>query len=489
MPRLPIALVLVGFAGPALADPPAEAVALQKTVHQVIDAAEPSIACLLVSRSEKYADLGQAGTSSWKLGSFNPVQSFRFMDGAQRELHRRLDLANPDTVPEAYGSGVVIDESGLILTTYHVLGEKVKKVYVRLSGNRGSYADIVAADERADLAVLKMIAPPPALKAVKFGDGGKARKGDWIIALANPFSAGFKDGSPSASWGILSNVRRRAPRTDETDRSRPLAQHGSLLQTDARLALGSSGGALFNLNGEMIGVTTALAAVTGGEAAGGYAIPLDDNVRRMIDVLKRGEEVEYGFLGVTVDPDERTAGRGVRVRDVAPGLPASRAGLAQGDIIAAINGNPIREQDDLFFHISAALAGTEAKIDIVRDGRLRTVEVRLAKAGHNKRVVASNPPKPVFGLLVDYASTGSVDPNTPDGVLVKDRELEPGSPAEKKLKEWATGARLIVTAVNGKPVTTPAEFYREAGGKPSVRLTIVEAGRRPDPRQEDITLP
>ena len=489
MPRPPLALLFVGFAGPALAEPPPEAVALQKTVHQIIDAAEPSVACLLVSRSEKYADLGQAGTSSWKLGTFNPAQSFRFMDGAQRDLHRRLDLAHPETVPEAYGSGVVIDESGLILTTYHVLGEKVKKVYVRLPGGRGSYADIVAADERADLAVLKMIVPPAGLKAVKFGDGGKARKGDWVIALANPFAAGFKDGSPSASWGIMSNVRRRAPRTDETDRSRPLAQHGSLLQTDARLALGASGGALFNLNGEMIGLTTALAAVTGGETAGGYAVPLDDNVRRMIDVLKRGEEIEYGFLGVTVDPDERTAGRGVRVRDVAPGLPAARAGLAQGDVIAAINGHPIREQDDLFFQISAALAGTEAKIEIVRDGRVRTVEVRLAKAGHGKRFIASNPPKAVFGLLVDYASTGAVDPTAPDGVLVKDKDLEPGSAAERKLKAWAERARLIVTAVNGKPVATPAEFYKEAAGKPSVRLTVVEAVRRPDSRQEDVTLP
>ena len=94
----------------------------------------------------------------------------------------------------------------------------------------------------------------------------------------------------------------------------------------------------------------------------------------------------------------------------------------------------------------------------------------------------------MFGLLVDYASTGSVDFNTPDGVLVRDKDLEAGSPAESKLKDWAAQARLIVTAVNGKPVATPAEFYKEAAGKPSVRLTVVEAGRRGG-RQEDVTLP
>lgn len=489
MPRLLPALVLVGLAGPARADPPAEVAALQKAVHQIIDAAEPAVACLLVSRSDKYADLApQVGTDTpGKLGGFEPQRSFRFMDGQLRELYKRLDLANPDTVPEAYGSGVVIDESGLILTTYHVI-ERAKKVYVRLPGTKGSYADIVAADSRADLAVLKMIVPPPGLKPVKFGDGGKARKGDWVIALANPFAAGFKDGSPSASWGLLSNVRRRAPGSgDETKRARPLAQHNSLIQTDARLALGSSGGGLFNLSGEMIGLTTALAAVTGGETAGGYAIPLDANTRKMIDVLKRGEEIEYGFLGVTVDPEDRAVGRGVIIRAVAPGLPAARAGLAQGDVIAAINGNPVREQDDLFLHISAGLAGTDAKIEVFRNGQPRTVEVRLAKSSHGEAVIASNRPKPVFGLRVDYASTLPLDANPPEGVLVRD--LETGSPADKKLREWSDGARLIVTAVNGKPVATPAEFYKEAAGKAAVRLTVVEAVRTAGSAQKDVILP
>jgi serine protease Do len=490
MPRFVLALLVAGFAGPAAADPPPEAVALQTTVHKVIDAAEPSVACVLISRSDVYGDLGQGSASDWKLGGFNPVPTFRFMDGQKRERYKRLDLANSDTVPEAYGSGIVIDESGLVLTTYHVLGKDVKKIYVRLPGNKGSYADIVAADARADLAVLRLIAPPPGLKAVKFGDGAKARKGDWVIALANPFAAGFKDGSPSASWGILSNVRRRGPGPgpgEEIKRVRPFSQHNSLLQTDARLALGSSGGALFNLNGEMIGLTTALAAVTGGDLAGGYAIPLDANAKNMIEVLKRGEEIEYGFLGVTVDPEERSVGRGVFVRAVAPGHPAARAGLQPGDQIVAINGSAIREQDDLFFLISAALAGTEAKVEVLRGGQPRTFEIRLAKAKPTEAQIVSNPPKPVFGLKVDYTSTLSLDAGSPDGVAVK--EIEPGSAAEKKLKEWAGQASLIVIAVNGRPVVTPAEFYKEAAGKPSVRLTIVEAARRPEARRGDVTLP
>src|SRR5262245_50137266 len=297
MPRfVPVVLVLTVAA--ARAEPPPEAAALQRAVHKVIEAAEPSVACILVSRSEKYGDpLGEGppDEARGRLGGFNPGRH-RF---APKELVNRLDLASPDTVPESYGSGVVIHESGLVLTNFHVI-EKAKKVFVRLPGpDRASYADILAADPRADLAVLKLIRGPGDLKPIKFGDGGKVRKGDWVISLANPFAAGFRDGSPSASWGIISNLRRPAPPpgpVDETKRAKPLAQYAFLIQTDARLNLGCSGGALLNLDGELIGLSTALAARTGGETAGGYAIPLDANVRKMIEVLKRGEEIEYGFL-------------------------------------------------------------------------------------------------------------------------------------------------------------------------------------------------
>jgi serine protease Do len=289
----------------------------------------------------------------------------------------------------------------------------------------------------------------------------------------------------------VSNVRRRAPGpSDEVKRVKSLAEYGTLIQTDARLNLGSSGGALLNLDGELVGLTTALAAQTGGERAGGHAIPLDANVRKMIDVLKRGEEIEYGFLGVTVNPEQRTAGRGVVIADVAPGLPAARAGMAGGDMVTAINGQPVREQEDLFLLISAALAGSDADIEVHRNGLPRTFKVRLAKMPTlewSEKVIASNRPKPVFGLRVDYSSTLSLDANPPEGVLV--RELEPGSAAEKKLKGWADRARLLVVAVDGKPVPTPADFYRAAAGKGSVTLDVIEAARDAETARQRVTLP
>src|SRR5262249_12990240 len=153
---------------------------------------------------------------------------------------------------------------------------------------------------RSDLAVLRLLdkklRPLPKLK---IGDGGNARKGKFVVSLANPFAAGFRDGSPSASWGIISNIQRRAPGNPEEETQKiPLHLHPILLQTDARLNLGCSGGALLNLRGELIGLTTSRAAINGSEMAGGFAIPLDTNVQRIIARLQEGMEVEYGFLGV-----------------------------------------------------------------------------------------------------------------------------------------------------------------------------------------------
>jgi S1-C subfamily serine protease len=332
-----------------------------------------------------------------------------------------------------------------------------------------------------------MLSPPADLKAVPLGDAGKVKKGDLVIGLANPYAAGFRDGSPSASWGIVSNLRRRAPGSpEETKRAKPLAEYGTLLQTDVRINLGCSGGALLNLDGELVGLTTALAAIAGGEAAGGYALPMTANARKMIAVLQRGEEIDYGFLGVSVNPEDRGGdATGVVIQDVTAGMPAARAGLFPRDVVTAIDDNPVREQDDLFLYISAALAGYEAKITVNRGGTPRTVKVRLAKSPGGEwadRAIASKRHEPVHGLRVDYVSTLGVGVNL-EGVLVKG--VEPGSPAAKKLLEWV--GRAVVTAVDGQPVATPTDFYRLAEGKGSVTLDLTEVGG--EAARKKVTLP
>ena len=471
---------------------PADVAALQERIEKAIERTEPSIACILVSRSDEYKrfETAPSDESSGKLGRFDGSVLTRpyfpeDMSKEAREMRRlaqTIDLSRTDAIPESFGSGVVIDaDNALVLTTAHVVHDAVK-IYVRLPGGRGSWADVHAADPRSDLAVLRLLDPPPGLKAVKRGDGSNLHKGQFVVCLANPYAAGFRDGSPSASWGVVSNLQRRASGvTGEIERpgAKPTLHHyGTLIQTDVRLALGCSGGGLFNLDGELIGLTTAQAALAGSEAPGGYAVPLDAPMRRIIDVLARGDEVEYGFLGVQFQP-EGHSNRGVTLMGVAAGSPADLAGLARGDTITAVNGAPIRDNDDLYLRIGIGLAGGAARIEATGpDGRQKTCTAKLTKSYTPGRAVASHRPPARGGLRVDYASILAQRialQRIPQGVAI--REVTPGSAADK--------ARLqvdyVVTSGGGRPVTTPAEFYDAmAAATGPVELRILNLEGRED---------
>ena len=422
--------------------------------------------------------------SPGKLGDFNfaqaelhvPAEDASQVDDLKNELRKRLhlfdslsverslikqfDLSDRDYVPASYGSGVVINKNGLILTNYHVVRDATK-IYVRLPGDKGSYVNIHAADPRSDLAVLEVLdrnmLPLPAIQR---GDGGRLRKGQLVLSIANPFAAGFRDGSPSASWGIVSNLRRRAPAKpslNEQDRVKLTLHHfGTLIQTDARLNVGCSGGALINLRGELVGLTTALAAIDGSETAGGFAVPLDTSMRRIIDVLEKGEEVEYGFLGVGFERESRP-GESVRLGRIIPNSPASRAGLQMGDTILAVDDMPIRENDDLFLAVGSVLAGGEAHLRVRSARRLsRTVAVTLAKFYQSGPCIVSKPRPFAHGLRVDYTSVllqRDVHDVISPGVYVRD--VRPESPPEvERLRNQ------IITEVNGQAVNEPDEFYR-----------------------------
>ncbi|MGE3805399.1 MAG: trypsin-like peptidase domain-containing protein, partial [Gemmataceae bacterium] len=345
-----------------------------------------------------------------------------------------------------------------LLTSYHVVKEATK-IYVRLPGGKGSYVDIHAADPRSDLAILRVldnsILP---LKPIAITQDNKFRKGQMVLSIANPYAAGYRDGSPSASWGIISNLRRRDPGKSLWEQDRAdwtIHDFGTMLQADARLNLGCSGGALINLKGELIGVTTALAAISGSETAGGYAIPLDESVRAILNELIEGKEVAYGFLGVGFGSDERQ----VEV-NVLEGSAAARGGLSSGDVILSVNGHPIRHSEDLFLNVGMQLAGTQAKIEVrTRQGVHRTLTVALDKFHVPGPIIASQKPAAVRGMRVEYGSIWCQrfsKQKVPDGVYVS--EVIPGSAADQ--------ARLqdhFITRVNGKPVHNPADFYREAG--------------------------
>jgi len=474
MIRIIISLLapLMLFAAVRADDDPADlkqALALQRVMQKVIRDTEPAVACILVSRSDAYQRMarGPAKAQPGKLGGFNP-KSLDFFD---KDLARKLDLADANVIPESFGSGVVIDAQGLILTNYHVVRDATK-VFVRLPGGKSSYADIKAADPRSDLAVLELLSNLPGLKAITFGDAGKCSRGQFVLSLANPFAAGFRDGQPSASWGILSNIRRRVPGTPVSEKELPrtLQQYGILLQTDARLNLGCSGGALLNLHGEMIGITTALAAIHGGETPGGFALPIDASMSRIIEVLKRGEEVDYGFLGVEPFPD---AGNKGVIINVIPGSPAEKK-LQNRDRILKVNDMPVRELDDLFLSLGTKLAGAKITLQISRFNQVMEVkDVELAKFYvPGKGIFSSMEPRPYFrGLRADYTSLLVQQQRTRQpilpGVLIAD--VQPNSPAAKMdLK-----AGDIITQVKGRPIFTPADFYREVkGAQGPIELTL-----------------
>jgi serine protease Do len=468
----------------AQADFQKEIRALQTQVHQLIEKTEPSIACIAVSRTGKTP----SAEEPWKLGAVERVN-----DPNRQRTNPPEDLHNPNTIPDSYGSGVVVDgKAGLILTNFHVIKDATK-VYVRLPNGIGSYANIHAADGRSDLAVLKLVDPVHNLKEVRFGDGSKIRKGDFVISMANPFAVGFRDGSPSASWGMISNLRRRSPGpVNEYERvKKPLNQYQILVQTDARLNLGCSGGALFNLDGEMIALTTSIAAIQGGEGAGGFAIPMDPNIQRLIATLKRGEEVDFGFLGVMLTSDIESH-RGIHIRSVNPGLPAAKAGLVSGDTIVSINGIPLREYDDLFLTVGAQLAGTEITLEVqsALGSRTRKVTLKLAKAtGQGLISIASRRREFVFGMRIDYTSVLMQNDEIPlpTGVLIRD--IQKGSLAEERLKPKREGDRMVITHVNGKEISSPEEFYQAVKDKGSLELKVVDVVRNPFSTERIIKLP
>ena len=470
----------------AYAQPDADLLkAMQRTNQKIIQQNEASIACILVSRSDLYKRSGIPG----KLGGFSrddvpKMDSSRETPKDYEARVKKLDLADPNHVPPAFGSGVVVDGDGLILTNYHVV-QDATKVYVRLPGGKGGYANIHAADARCDLAVLKLIQPDfLPLKSITLGDADKVEQGQFVLTLSNPFAAGFRDGKPSASWGIISNIRRRAPQNlKEEERIKPFHHYGTLLQTDTRLNLGCSGGALFNLSGEMVGLLTSMAAIQGGETPGGFALPINMPMRRIIEVLKRGEEVDYGFLGVSVDDPQRgvKGQMGVPITAI-KGSPARADGkLDPGDVLIEVNGQPIREVEDIFLNVGMHLAGERVSLRVRRpDGRERGIEVTLAKLlVPGKHIASSLGGRPYFrGVRVDHSSLLVQQlprwPHIPDGVLITD--VQPSTAADRA--SLKTGD--VITHVRRTPVRTPAEFYRAVTDAPgSIELTVLNAQQEP----------
>jgi serine protease Do len=448
-----IAILCGGIASPLRAqEPPSgiEAVAaIEKTLVDAIARNERSVVAVARVRRER------------------PGETFPFETRPDPFGRRPTPLAppqptDPDFIPNEYGTGVIV-APGLILTAGSLLGDE-SDYYVTAADHKVYKATVKAADPRSDLAVLAIDAVN--LPPITFGNGDDVKRGQIVISLGNPYAIA-RDGQPSASWGIVSNLHRKAPASpSESDPTgRPTLHHyGTLIQTDARLNLGTSGGPLLNLKGEMIGLCVALAAGPGYEAAGGYAIPADATFRRAVERLTQGREVEYGFLGVqpaNLRQQEVLSGlHGLRVAQLIPGTPAARCGLKPGDIITAVDQTPIYDSDGLILNVGKLPPQSVSQLTVLRNGDERTIPVTLSKYAVRGRKIVSRSDPAWRGLRVDY-TTAVVDEEGrfPSGMAVADAAVVVIEVAEKS-PAWEAGLRrgMLIARVGRTPVATPKEF-------------------------------
>ena len=493
-----LGLVVSFSEGPLAAQEPnglAAAAAIQEAFVKAIEVAEKSV----VSIARDKRQLGHHADKR------NPL-----FDG-----ERANDPTNPNWTPNEFGAGIAIDKNGLILTNYHLVrGGPIKdhpehkaeqSLYVRLPDRRGFDAYIFAADPRSDLAVLWIDCSD--LAPLKIEAAGPIRKGQFVIALGNPYAIA-RDGSASATWGIVGNIGRQAGGegdfNDPERRKVETIHHlGTLLQIDARLDLGTSGGALLNLKGDLIGMTTSLAAIVGYEKSAGFAIPFDDAMKRIIESLRQGKEVEYGFLGVTPgeilpsefinpewEPIKTRMRRGAaRIDSVPANLPASRAGLIVGDIVLKVRGRDVFSQNDLMREIGLAAPGEHVRVTIYRvggpgrAGQEIDVPVEVGKwpAIDEDGIIARTPSRaPWRGLVYDYSTSRRRFLTFPtmhepfDGVRVV--KVVPGSPAAAS--DLQPGD--LITHVKGDAVRSPRDFaeaVQKAVGPVSLRVWSSSTGK------------
>ena len=267
------------------------------------------------------------------------------------------------------GSGVIVTYEGYILTNNHII-ENADAVYVRTSDNRKIDARIIGTDPKTDLAVIKVNAKN--LKPITIGDSDRLRVGEWVIAIGSPLGESL---ARTVTQGIVSAIGRS---------NVGLADYEDFIQTDAAINPGNSGGPLVNINGELVGINTAIASRTGGFEGIGFAVPSNMAQKVLTSLITRGK-VTRGYLGVSIqDIDENIAkglqlqpGQGVLVGTVVAGSPAAKAGIHTGDVILDFNDRKAASSVELRNAIAVLSPGSTAKVRILRDGEVKVFTVRL----------------------------------------------------------------------------------------------------------------
>jgi len=350
--------------------------------ENIADVAEQVIdAVVNISTSQK-VDARVSGMPDLPPGS--PMEEF--FDEFFKNRRGQGGGDNPDRAPRrvnSLGSGFIIDPSGLVVTNNHVIAD-ADEINVILNDGTKLPAQLVGKDTKSDLALLRVKADKP-LKAVAFGDSDKLRLGEWVIAIGNPFSLG---GTVTA--GIVS-ARNRDIQSGPYD---------NYIQTDAAINRGNSGGPLFNLNGEVIGINTAIISPSGGSIGIGFAVP-SDTAMPVIGQLREFGETRRGWLGVRIQQvtDDIAESlsikppRGALVAGVDDKGPAKPGGLEPGDVVVKFDGHDVKEMRDLPRIVADTPVGKQVDVVVIRKGKEETHQVKIGRLQDTDKV-ASNDTKP-----------------------------------------------------------------------------------------------
>ncbi len=372
------------------------------------------------------------------------------------------------------GSGVIIDAQGTILTNNHVV-EGATQLKVVLHDDREMTAKVVGTDPKTDIAVIRIDAAElkgEQLATVPLGQSSTLQVGEWVMAIGAPF--GLKQ---TVSAGIVSAMGRgRMGITDYED----------FIQTDAAINPGNSGGPLVNLEGELVGINTAIASRTGGNQGIGFAVPID-MARHVMEQLIATGSVTRGYIGLMIGDltpslaeSFNFAGRdGVLVQDVTADGPGATAGIKPGDIIFSRDGKPVDDVGSFRNGIASTSPGTSTKLEIWRDGKAITVEVKLGKLPGEPTAVAQQAESEGAAKLgialaeVPPELRSKLGPDAKGGALVAN--VEPNSPAAQ------AGLRRgdVILEVGAAKVSSPADAQGKLGAAPKdkpLRLRIMREG-------------
>lgn len=368
------------------------------------------------------------------------------------------DLPDQPSQPfEGLGSGVIIDAAkGYVLTNNHVINQ-AQKISIQLNDGREFDAKLIGGDDQSDIALLQ-IQNPSKLTQIAIADSDKLRVGDFAVAVGNPFGLG-----QTATSGIISALGRSGLNLEGLE---------NFIQTDASINRGNSGGALLNLNGELIGINTAILAPGGGSIGIGFAIP-SNMAQTLAQQLIQFGEIKRGLLGIK--GTEMTADiakafklnvqRGAFVSEVLPNSGSAKAGVKSGDVIISLNGKPLNSFAELRSRIATTEPGTKVKLGLLRDGKPLEVEVTLD----------SNTSSSASAEMIAPALQGATlsDGQLKDGTKgVKVDSVEKSSPAAQAGLQKDD----VIIGVNRDRISSIAEMHKVMAAKPSIIALQVVRG-------------